>query len=234
IKEEAEINPKQMTEFINCTSDDFIIYCGDDSMILEAFVQGGAKRIGGIISGGSHIIGTRLRNMIKMFLGGKVKWSPANLEYFRGGGYSSTFYTKGVMPVTMVRINIIKGLGPILQIAEGYTVDLPQDVHNILDQRTDPTWPTTWFAPIITGKGAFRDVYSVMNNWGANHGAISYGHIGKDLITLASILRIPVAMHNVPQEQIFRPKAWASFGTKDLESADFRACEKFGPLYGRR
>jgi len=163
-----------------------------------------------------------------------VKWSPASLEYFRGGGYSSTFYTKGVMPVTMVRINIIKGLGPVLQIAEGYTVDLPQDVHNILDQRTDPTWPTTWFAPIITGKGAFRDVYSVMNNWGANHGAISYGHIGKDLITLASMLRIPVAMHNVPEEKVFRPKAWASFGTKDLESADFRVCANFGPLYGRK
>ncbi len=163
-----------------------------------------------------------------------VKWSPANLEYFRGGGYSSTFYTKGVMPVTMVRINIIKGLGPVIQIAEGYTVDLPQDVHNILDQRTDPTWPTTWFAPRLTGEGAFESVYSVMNNWGANHGAISYGHIGKDLITLASIIRIPVAMHNVPEEKVFRPKAWASFGTKDLESADFRACEKFGPLYGRR
>jgi len=163
-----------------------------------------------------------------------TKWSPANLEYFRGGGYSSTFYTKGIMPVTMVRINIIKGLGPILQIAEGYTVDLPQDVHNILDQRTDPTWPTTWFAPRLTGEGTFESVYSVMNNWGANHGAISFGHIGKGLITLASMLRVPVAMHNVPQEQIFRPKAWASFGTKDLESAGFRACENFGPLYGRR
>jgi len=163
-----------------------------------------------------------------------TKWSPANLEYFRGGGYSSTFYTKGIMPVTMVRINLIKGLGPVLQIAEGYTVDLPPQVHHILDERTDPTWPTTWFAPRLTREGAFRDVYSVMNNWGANHGAISYGHIGKDLITLASMLRIPVPMHNVPEEQIFRPKAWASFGTKDLESADFRACNNFGPLYGRK
>jgi len=163
-----------------------------------------------------------------------TKWSPANLEYFRGGGYSSTFYTKGVMPVTMVRINLIKGLGPVIQIAEGYTVDLHPEVHYILDERTDPTWPTTWFAPRLTGKGVFRDVYSVMNNWGANHGAISYGHIGKDLITLSSILRIPVAMHNVPEEKIFRPKAWASFGTSDLESADFRACENFGPLYGRK
>jgi len=163
-----------------------------------------------------------------------TRWSPANLEYFRGGGYSSTFYTKGIMPVTMVRINLIKGLEPVIQITEGYTVDLPPEVHHILDKRTDPTWPTTWFAPIITGEGAFRDVYSVMNNWGANHGAISYGHIGKDLITLSSMLRIPVAMHNVPEGQIFRPKAWTSFGTKDLESADFRACENFGPLYGRR
>jgi len=163
-----------------------------------------------------------------------TRWSPANLEYFRGGGYSSTFYTKGVMPVTMARINLIKGLGPVIQIAEGYTVDIPPEIHHILDERTDPTWPTTWFAPILNGKGAFRDVYSVMNNWGANHGAISYGHIGKDLITLASMFRIPVAMHNVPEEKIFRPKAWASFGTSDLESADFRACENFGPLYGRK
>jgi L-fucose isomerase len=134
----------------------------------------------------------------------------------------------------MVRINIIKRIGPVIQIAEGHTVDLPAKIHQILDERTDPTWPTTWFAPILTGRGAFRDVYSVMNNWGANHGAISYGHIGKDLITLASMLRIPVAMNNVPEEQIFRPKAWASFGTSDLEGADFRACGNFGPLYGRR
>jgi len=163
-----------------------------------------------------------------------TKWSSANLEYFRGGGYSSTFYTQGIMPVTMVRINLIKGLGPVLQIAEGYTVDLPPEIHHILDERTDPTWPTTWFAPRLTGKGAFRDVYSVMNDWGANHGAISYGHIGKDLITLASMLRIPVGMHNVAEEKIFRPKAWASFGTSNLEGADFRACANFGPLYGRK
>jgi len=163
-----------------------------------------------------------------------TKWSSANLEYFRGGGYSSTFYTQGIMPVTMVRINLIKGLGPVLQIAEGYTVDLPPEIHHILDERTDPTWPTTWFAPRLTGKGAFRDVYSVMNDWGANHGAISYGHIGKDLITLASMLRIPVGMHNVAEEKIFRPKAWASFGTSNLEGADFMACANFGPLYGRK
>ena len=163
-----------------------------------------------------------------------TKWSPANLEYFRGGGYSSTFFTKGVMPVTMVRINIIKGIGPVIQIAEGHTIDLPAKIHHILDERTDPTWPTTWFTPILTGRGAFKDVYSVMNNWGANHGAISYGHIGKDLITLSSMLRIPVAMHNVSDEKIFRPKAWASFGTSCLEGADFRACNNFGPVYGRK
>ncbi len=160
-----------------------------------------------------------------------VQWSPANLEYFRGGGFSSTFWTRGEMPVTMSRINLIKGLGPMLQIAEGHTVELPDDISYILTERTDPTWPTTWFAPRLTGKGAFRDVYSVMNFWGANHGAISYGHIGKDLITLASLLRIPVAMHNVPEEKIFRPKVWSAFGTEDLESADFRACRNFAPLY---
>jgi L-fucose/D-arabinose isomerase len=160
-----------------------------------------------------------------------TQWSPASLEYFRGGGFSSTFWTRGEIPVTMSRINLIKGLGPALQIAEGYTVELPDDVSLILTERTDPTWPTTWFAPLVTGKGVFRDVYSVMNYWGANHGAISYGHIGKDLITLASLLRIPVAMHNVSEEKIFRPKTWSAFGTKDLESADFRACRIFGPLY---
>ena len=162
-----------------------------------------------------------------------TKWRPANLMYFRGGGFSSNFLTKGGMPVTMSRINIIKGLGPVLQIAEGYTVDLPEDIHRILNERTDPTWPTTWFVPVLTGKGPFKDVYSVMNSWGANHGAISYGHIGGDLITLASILRIPVCMHNVPEERIFRPSAWNAFGM-DLEGADFRACQNFGPLYGMK
>lgn len=160
-----------------------------------------------------------------------TRWSPASLEYFRGGGFSSTFWTCGEMPVTMSRINLIKGLGPVLQIAEGYTVELPDDISYILTERTDPTWPTTWFVPRLTGKGVFRDVYSVMNFWGANHGAISYGHIGKDLITLASLLRIPIAMHNVPEEKIFRPKAWSAFGTQNLESSDFRACQNFGPLY---
>jgi len=156
---------------------------------------------------------------------------PADKQYFRGGGFSTKYLTKGNMPMTMTRINIVKGLGPVLQIAEGYSVDLPEDVHNTIDNRTDPTWPTTWFAPILTGEGAFKDVYSVMDFWGSNHGAISYGHIGADLLTLASMLRMPVNMHNVDSSRIFRPHVWSMFGTQDLESADFRACENFGPLY---
>ncbi len=160
-----------------------------------------------------------------------TRWCPAELEYFRGGGFSTQFLTQGDMPVTMSRINLVKGLGPVLQIAEGYTVSLPDDVHEKLNRRTSPTWPTTWFVPILTGKGAFKDVYSVMANWGANHGAISYGHIGDLLITLASMLRIPVNMHNVSEERIFRPSAWSAFGTDDLEGADYRACKNFGPLY---
>lgn len=135
------------------------------------------------------------------------------------------------MPLTMSRINYVKGLGPVLQIVEGYSVELPKEVHEVLDERTDPTWPTTWFAPILTGKGSFKDVYSVMNNWGANHGSISYGHIGDDLITLASMLRIPVNMHNITEERVFRPKAWSLFGTEDLEGSDYRACQTFGPIY---
>ncbi|MDR6551219.1 L-fucose isomerase [Paenibacillus qinlingensis] len=160
-----------------------------------------------------------------------TSWRPASLEYFRGGGYSTDFLTRGGMPVTMSRINLVKGLGPVLQLAEGYSVDLPEDVHQTLDDRTDSTWPTTWFAPILTGEGSFTDVYSVMDNWGSNHGSISYGHIGADLITLAAILRIPVSMHNVAKEQIFRPRVWSNFGTSDPEGADFRACSSFGPLY---
>jgi len=160
-----------------------------------------------------------------------TSWRPASLEYFRGGGFSSDFLTRGGMPMTMSRLNLVKGIGPVLQIAEGYSVDLPEHVHDTLDKRTDPTWPTTWFAPILTGKGAFRSVYEVMNHWGANHGSISYGHIGADLITLASMLRIPVSMHNVAEERIFRPRAWGLFGTDNPESADFRACANFGPLY---
>jgi L-fucose isomerase len=158
----------------------------------------------------------------------------ANLGYFRGGGFSTDFTTRGGMPVTMLRINIVKGLGPVLQLAEGYTVELPEDVHDVLDKRTDPTWPTTWFVPILTGKGAFKDVYTVMNSWGANHAAVCYGHIGAELITLASMLRIPVCMHNVSEDRIFRPSAWNAFGTNDLEGADYRACAAFGPLYGRK
>jgi L-fucose isomerase len=153
-------------------------------------------------------------------------------EYFRGGGWSTRFKTRGGMPVTMCRLNLIKGLGPAIQIAEGFTVELPEDVHDILDQRTNPTWPTTWFVPITTGKGPFKDVYSVMANWGANHGAISFGHIGADLISLAAILRIPVYMHNVNEENIFRPHAWSAFGANEPQGADFRACANYGPLYG--
>ncbi len=158
-------------------------------------------------------------------------WPPADGGYFRGGGFSSCFLSKGGMPITMSRISLVKGLGPILQIAEGYTVELDEAVHRTLDERTNQTWPTTWFAPKLTGEGAFKDVYSVMNAWSANHGAISYGHIGDELITLAAMLRIPVAMHNVEEERIFRPKTWGAFGTKDLEGADYRACQTFGPLY---
>ena len=158
-------------------------------------------------------------------------WRPSNTGYFRGGGYSSDFLTKGNMPVTCARINLVKGIGPVMQIAEGYTVELPEEVHDQLDHRTDPTWPTTWFVPNLTGSGVFKDVYSVMNSWGANHCAMSYGHIGHDLITLASMLRIPVNMHNVTEEKIFRPSAWNMFGTKDPEGADFRACNAYGPLY---
>lgn len=158
-------------------------------------------------------------------------WHPSITEYFPGGGWSTRYRTRGGMPTTMFRLNLIAGLGPALQIAEGVTVDLPDDVHTILDERTNPTWPTTWFAPRLTGEGAFTDVYSVMNAWGANHGAIAYGHIGSDLISLAAMLRIPVYMHNVSRERVFRPSTWHAFGTADLEAADFRACQNFGPLY---
>lgn len=157
-------------------------------------------------------------------------WYPANRDYFRGGGYSSNFLSEGGIPVTMSRINLVKGLGPVLQIAEGWTVEIDPEVHRLLNERTDKTWPTTWFAPRLSDKQAFRDVYSVMNNWGANHGAISYGHIGKDLITLASMLRIPVCMHNIDDDEIFRPSAWNAFGM-DKEGADYRACQNFGPIY---
>lgn len=163
-----------------------------------------------------------------------TRWDAAVLEYFRGGGFSSNFLTAGEMPMTMSRINWVHAFGPVLQIAEGFAVNIPKEIHDQLDQRTNPTWPTTWFVPRLTGEGAFKSVYSVMNNWGANHGAISYGHIGADIITLASMLRIPVCMHNVPEDKIFRPSMWNAFGTADLEGADYRACEKLGPLYSKR
>ncbi len=159
------------------------------------------------------------------------QWMPADRDYFRGGGFSIHFVSRGDFPATMARINIVDGLGPVLQIAEGWVVDIDPEIHAALDKRTDPTWPTTWFTPRLDPKkDAFKDVYSVMNNWGANHGAISYGHIGADLITLASMLRIPVCMHNVDDAKIFRPAAWNAFGM-DKEGADFRACANFGPIY---
>ena len=160
-------------------------------------------------------------------------WCRANYQYFRGGGFSSHFKTQAEMPVTMLRLNIVEGVGPCLQIAEGTTATLPDEVHKPLDQRTDPTWPTTWFAPRTTGEGAFKDVYSVMANWGANHGVTVYGHVGADLITLASMLRIPVTMHNVPEEKVYRPHSWAAFGTQDTQAADYAACKHYGPLYGK-
>ena len=162
------------------------------------------------------------------------QFRPASVEYFRGGGFSANFLTRGGMPVTMIRLNLIKGLGPVLQLAEGYTIQLPDDVYKTLNDRTDPTWPTTWFAPKITGKGVFKDTYTVMNNWGANHSVISYGHIGTQLITLASMLRIPVALSNIEESRILRPSTWGAFGTKDLEGADYRACCNFGPIYGKK
>ncbi|MDE2125024.1 MAG: L-fucose isomerase [Armatimonadetes bacterium] len=161
----------------------------------------------------------------------KTRWCPGILEYFRGSGYSTDFLTRGGMPVTMCRINIAKGLGPALNIAEGWTVELPPEVHDVLDRRTNPTWPTTWFVPNLNGQGPFRDVYSVMNAWGANHGAISVGHIGGDLAALASMLRIPVAFHNLESDRIFRPASWTLFGGLELQNADYRACKEYGPLY---
>jgi L-fucose isomerase len=158
-------------------------------------------------------------------------WCRADYEYFRGGGFSSHFKTNAEMPVTMARLCLVDGVGPVMQIAEGYTCVLDEKTHDILDKRTDPTWPTTWFAPIITGNGAFKDVYSVMANWGANHGAWVHGHIGSEIITLCSMLRIPVSMHNVSDEKIFRPQCWGLMGTESKEAADFKACETYGPLY---
>ena len=161
-----------------------------------------------------------------------TEWCPAIAEYFRGGGLSSCFLTKGGVPFTLSRLNLVKGLGPVLQFAEGWSVDLPQKVHETLNKRTDPSWPTTWFVPRLTMQGPFRDVYSVMANWGANHGVLTVGHVGKDLLTLASMLRIPVCMHNVEESGIYRPSSWAAYGM-DIEGQDYRACESYGPLYCR-
>lgn len=161
-----------------------------------------------------------------------TEWCPAIHEYFRGGGYSSRFLTEGGVPFTMTRVNIIKGLGPVLQIAEGWSVELPKAMHDQLDARTNSTWPNTWFAPRLTGKGPFTDVYSVMANWGANHGVLTIGHVGADFITLAAMLRIPVCMHNVEEAKIYRPSAWAAHGM-DIEGQDYRACQNYGPLYKR-
>ena len=158
-------------------------------------------------------------------------WCRANYEYFRGGGFSSHFRCQAEMPVTMLRVNVVEGIGPVLQIAEGWTASLPDEIHTVIDKRTDPSLPTTWFVPRLTGQGAFADVYSVMANWGANHGVTVYGHVGAGLITLASMLRIPVNMHNVDAGKIFRPHAWAAFGTEAPEAADYRACQNYGPLY---
>lgn len=158
-------------------------------------------------------------------------WCPAKFVDFRGGGYSSHYVCDEEMPVTMLRVNLIDGLGPVMQIAEGYTCALPQEMHDKLNDRTDPSWPTFWFAPKVTGEGAFKDIYSVMANWGANHGVTIYGHVGDQIITLCSMLRIPVTMHNVEEERIFRPHVWGAFGTDNLEAADMNACMTYGPVY---
>ena len=206
--------------------DGFIHLINSGAAALDG--SGGAKNAAGesVIKPWWDMTEQDIQNCLK-----KTEWPPAETGYFRGGGFSSKFETEGVMPVTMVRVNLIDGLGPALQIAEGYTVDLPKEVNDTLLNRTNPTWPSTWFAPKVTGEGAFADVYSVMANWGSNHGAFCYGHVGADLITLASMLRIPVSMHNVCDEHIFRPHAWSAFGTADKESADYRACTTYGPLY---
>lgn len=212
---------------------------------LEGKAAGGVihlKNSGSVALDSSGLQGTEDNPMLKPFWDiteedmlrclEATTWHPAHQGYFRGGGYSSRVLSSGNMPITLSRINLVKGLGPVLQIAQGYTVELPEQVHGLLDDRTDPAWPTAWFTPCLTGKGAFKDVYAVMNNWGANHGVFSYGHIGSDLITLASMLRIPVSMHNVPEEQIFRPSAWQAFGAGDDSiGTDYRACGNYGPLY---
>lgn len=212
---------------------------------LKGYAQGGVIHLinsgsctldatGAMKDGDGNPVMKRFREMDKNDVEACLEatsWMPAGRDYMRGGGFSSHFLTKGDMPMTMCRINLVKGLGPVLQIAEGWAVNVDEEIFETINNRTDPTWPTTWFVPRLTGEGAFKDVYSVMNNWGANHGAISYGHVGADMITLASMLRIPVCMHNVSEDHIFRPSAWASFGM-DPEGSDFRACRNYGPIYG--
>ncbi len=208
-------------------ADGFIHLINSGAACLDANGEAKDANGNGVIKPWYEVTEEDQKNIMKA-----TTWNPADLGYFRGGGYSSRFLTRAEMPATMIRLNLVKGLGPVLQIAEGWTVDLPEDVSDTLWKRTDYTWPCTWFAPRCTGEGAFKTAYDVMNNWGANHGAISYGHIGADLITLCSMLRIPVCMHNVPEEKIFRPAAWNAFGM-DKEGADYRACENYGPMYGK-
>jgi L-fucose isomerase len=160
-----------------------------------------------------------------------TEWGASITGYFPGGGWSTDFTTRGKMPVTMCRLNLVDRLGPVLQIAEGWAIDLPSEVHRVLDERTNPSWPTTWFVPRLTGAAPYDSVYNVMLNWGANHGAICYGHIGGDLISLSAMLRIPVDMHNVAEARVFRPSSWSRFGALDVQGADYRACAAYGPLY---
>lgn len=206
-------------------SDGFIHLINSGASCLDACGQAKDENGNGVMKAWYDITKEDQENILKA-----TTWNPANNGYFKGGGYSSRFLTEAEMPVTMMRLNLVKGLGPVVQLVEGYTVNLPNEVSDKLWKRTDYTWPCTWFAPRLTGKGAFKSAYDVMNNWGANHGAISYGHIGADIITLCSILRIPVSMHNVEEEKIFRPSCWNAFGM-DKEGQDYRACEAYGPMY---
>ncbi|MCR5523360.1 MAG: L-fucose isomerase [Clostridia bacterium] len=211
-------------------ADGFIHLINSGACCLDACGEVKDKNGNGVIKPWYEVTAADRKKMLSA-----TTWPAADNGYFRGGGFSSRFLTRAEMPATMIRLNIVKGLGPVLQICEGWTVNLPDKVSDILWKRTDYTWPCTWFTPRCGSAGghAFKSAYDLMNNWGANHGAISYGHIGADLITFASMLRIPVALHNVPDEQIFRPACWGAFGTKDLEGADFRACENYGPLYNK-
>ena len=206
-------------------SDGFIHLINSGASCLDACGQAKDENGNGVIKAWYDITEKDQEAILK-----STTWNPADNGYFRGGGYSSRFLTEAEMPVTMMRLNLVKGLGPVVQLVEGYTVKLPDEVSDKLWKRTDYTWPCTWFAPRLTGKGAFKSAYDVMNNWGANHGAISYGHIGADILTLCSILRIPVSMHNIDEENIFRPAAWNAFGM-DKEGQDYRACNIYGPMY---